>query len=112
MSKAKGLHTFTVQEAQNATMGQAGTAYVKAASGAFAPTAASGLVVVAIQVLADATFGTLTPENADQCVGNSTTTAHTNDTSLSAVSIPSGITIYGRWTVVAPSAGEVICYLG
>ena len=50
MSKAKGLHTFTVQEAQNATMGQAGTAFVDSGQGTDTYTPPTGTVVVAIKL--------------------------------------------------------------
>jgi|7_EtaG_2_1085326.scaffolds.fasta_scaffold06880_7 hypothetical protein len=112
MSKAKGVHTYTVQEAGNATMGQGGTAYVTAASGAFEPSSSSRQVVIAIQVIDDVTFTTLTSQDPNQCVGSATSTAHTNDTTLSGVSIPAGTTLFGRWSVVDPSLGAVICYLG
>ena len=48
MSKAKGLHTYTVAEAQNATMGQAGVAFISGTATYEPPT---GKVVVAIQVI-------------------------------------------------------------
>ena len=33
-------------------------------------------------------------------------------TTIESVVFPKGITIYGRWTTVTPSAGPVICYFG
>ena len=114
MSKAKGLHTFTVQEAQNATMGQASTAFVDD-TGAFTIKANSGLVIVAIQVIDDCVFSTLTPEDADKHVGvgSSEQTYHTNGESLASYSIPAGTTFYGRWTAATMStAGACFYYLG
>mgnify|MGYP003149413635 CR=1 FL=1 len=114
MSKAKGLHTFTVQEAQNATMGQASTVFVDD-TGAFTPRANSGLVIVAIQVIDDATFSLLTPEDTANHVGADNTnekTTHNNGESLASVSIPAGTTFYGRWTAATMSAGSCFYYLG
>ena len=114
MSKAKGLHTFTVQEAQNATMGQASTVFVDD-TGAFTPRANSGLVIVAIQVIDDATFSLLTPEDSDNHVGAGAAeiTTHNNGESLASVSIPAGTTFYGRWTAATMStAGACFYYLG
>ena len=110
MAKYKGVKSFTIEEAHNVTMGQSGTCYVEAGSGAFSPI--NGKVVVAIQILTDATFSALTAEDSNHCVGSGTSTEHTNDTSLTGVSISAGLTIFGRWTTVDPSAGSVICYLG
>ena len=114
MSTAKGLHTFTVQEAQNATMGQASTVFVDD-TGAFTPRANSGLVIIAIQVISDCTFGTLTPEDANNHVGvgASEQTTHNHGESLAGVSIPAGTTFYGRWTAATmSSAGACFYYLG
>ena len=49
----KGLYTFTVQEAQNATLGQAGTAFLTDSSTYTPPT---GQVVIAIQFVEDTVF--------------------------------------------------------
>ena len=77
MSKSRGLHTYTVQEAQNATMGQAGSVFVKAASGNMDLSSnADGIVVVAIQIVEDAVFSLLTAQDSDRCVGSATSTIY------------------------------------
>jgi len=114
MSKAKGLHTFTVQEAQNATMGQASTVFVDD-TGAFTPRANSGLVIVAIQVMEDCVFSTLTPEDSDNHVGASSgeNTTHNNGEDLNGVTVLAGTTFYGRWTAATlGTAGKCFYYLG
>ena len=113
MSKSRGLHTYTVQEAQNATMGQAGSVFVKAASGNMDLSSnADGIVVVAIQIVEDAVFSALTAQDSDRCVGSATSTIYDADSSVSSITFPAGMTIYGRWTEVNPSTGSGICYLG
>ena len=87
-----GLHKFTVQEAQNAKMGQGGydTGSV---------TEVAGVEYVAITALAAATVST---------------TSH--DTSLfpdlSSVAVPVGATIYGRWKTVTEDSGTILVYKG
>ena len=56
----KGLHSYTVQEAQNATMGQAGSVYLDTDGTTFTPT--SG-VVVAITMISDTDFGSFINSN-------------------------------------------------
>jgi len=114
MSKAKGLHTFTVQEAQNATMGQASTVFVDD-TGAFTPRANSGLVIVAIQVMEDCEFSVLTPEDSNNHVGAGAAeiTTHTTGESLDGVTVLAGTTFYGRWTAATMgTAGKCFYYLG
>ena len=113
MSKAKGLHTFTVQEAQNATMGQASTAWVDD-TGGFEPRANSGLVIVAIQVMEDCEFSLLTPEDPNNHVGASSgeDTTHNNGETLDGVTVLAGTTFYGRWTHATMSDGSCFYYLG
>mgnify|MGYP003656472945 FL=1 len=114
MSKAKGLHTFTVQEAQNATMGQASTVWADDTD-AFTPRVNSGLVIVAIQVMEDCVFSLLTPEDSDNHVGAGAAeiTTHNLGQSLAGVTILAGTTFYGRWTAATMStAGKCFYYLG
>ena len=33
-------------------------------------------------------------------------------TTMESIVFPKGITIYGRWTTITPSAAPVICYFG
>tara|TARA_R100000808_G_scaffold7825_1_gene22547 strand:+ start:3111 stop:3452 length:342 start_codon:yes stop_codon:yes gene_type:complete len=108
----KGLHSYSVQEAQNAGLGQAGSVYLDTNATAFTPT--NG-VVVAITMLTDCKFDTLTAEGGTGnflCIGK----GHEDggDTFSSSDVIPEGVTIYGRWTSVSVSADDekCICYIG
>ena len=112
MSKAKGLHTFTVQEAQNATMGQAGTAFVDSGQGTDTYTPPTGTVVVAIQAIDDTTFTTNTTSENGDYASPAAAGAGTNGHDMSTLTISSGITIYGRFSAVDISAGKAILYLG
>ena len=51
------IHNFTVQEAQNIQIGQCPTAYLD--SGTAFENIAGGLVVIAVQVIQDASFAQL-----------------------------------------------------
>jgi len=108
MSKPKGLHTYSVQEAQNSTLGQAGTVYL---TGSATYTAAADKTVVAIQVIDDITFAaTTTSDSVDHA-----TPAAASDlggSAMSTLSVSSGITLYGRFNKVVISAGKCILYLG
>ena len=110
MSKARGLHTYTVAEAQNATMGQAGVAFVSDTNTYTPPT---GKVVVAIQVIDDITFTTNTTTENGDFVNPSTAGPGTNGNAMSTLTIPSGMTIYGRFTAIDFSgSGKAFLYLG
>ena len=109
----RGLHAYSVQEAQNAGLGQAGSVFLDADATTFTPT--SG-VVVAITLLTECEFDTLTAEGG---VGNFVNTAgagyeSAGETLTSSDSLPAGITIYGRWTSVSINTdGQMcICYIG
>tara|TARA_R100001594_G_C4019305_1_gene258800 strand:+ start:57 stop:332 length:276 start_codon:yes stop_codon:yes gene_type:complete len=77
---ANGLHKYTVQEAQNASLGQAGYDFVEA-------TTVNSHTYVAIT----ATVGcTVTATSVDTDIWDS----------LSSIEVPAGTTIYGRWSSV------------
>ena len=61
---AKGLHEFTVQEAQNASMGQVGSVYLDTDGTTFTPSAG---VVVAITMITDCNFDVLTADDSSKC---------------------------------------------
>jgi hypothetical protein len=99
MAKKRGLQGYTVQEAQNASLGQAGAEYIS-------DDTSSGADIVAIQALGT-TSGT----------GATTVTATSLDTgkwdSLSDVEVPAGVTIFGAWSSVTIGAGDAaILYRG
>ena len=95
-----GLHQFSVQEAQNAKLGQAGYVYIDQAGTDNTGTAAAGVEYVAVTCLEAGTIATTT-----------------NDTSLYpnlAAPMAAGTTVYGRWNKVTVSGanGTMICYKG
>ena len=99
--------------------GQLGSGFVDD-NGAFTPP--TGMVIVAIQVLADTKIATLTPEVvADAAyVGTVAQVAlnGTNSEPISATTVfPKGITLFGRWSALTTTGGTantdgVICYFG
>ena len=112
-SSGGGLHKYTVQEAQNVQVGQVGSTYSDGTS----ITGINDGVVVAITMLADTTFTTLTPDSTSffgSAAGAST--VETQDTgsadTTSGVTFPAGMTIYGRWTVIDLASGSCIAYMG
>ena len=56
--KQKGLQTYTVQEAENAALGQLGSAYLDGTS----ITTSNNRVIIAITMITDCGFDTLTSE--------------------------------------------------
>jgi hypothetical protein len=108
---SKGLHSYTVQEAQNATMGQAGSVYLDTDGTTFTPT--SG-VVVAITMISDTDFDTLTAETGAKCIEvGGTGYESAGDTLANTDLFPAGMTIYGRWSSVSVNTnGACICYIG
>jgi len=111
MSKARGLHTYTVAEAQNATMGQAGALLTNDTGNDIdAPT---GKVFVALQMVDDVTFTTLTQENNNWFgSANGATDIDDNGDATGTISFAAGMTIYGRWTKFNLAGGTIIAYVG
>ena len=109
----RGLHAYSVQEAQNAGLGQAGSVFLDTDATTFTP---SSGVIVAITMLTDCQFDTLTAEGG---VGNFINTAgagyeSAGDTYASGDTLPAGVTIYGRWTAASENSNcqMCICYVG
>ena len=120
--KRGGLHSYTVQEAQNSSMGQVGSVYTASGSDAIKPP--TGAVFVAITMITDCTFDAsagLVAEDAQKYI-NTETAAHdlaSADGSLGeggqvvdSVVFTSGLTIYGRWTEIDVSVGSCVAYIG
>ena len=113
----KGIYTYSVQESNNAGLGQGGCVYLNDSSTTFTP---DNGVIVAIQFLSDAVkIGTLVPEDSSKFIG--TTSGHTGYESkgnqfVNTVAFPAGATIFGRFTSVSLNAsdatGGIICYIG
>ena len=109
--KRGGLHSYTVQEAQNSSMGQVGSVYLDTDGTTFTPSVG---VVVAITMISDCDFDVLTPEDISKYIGV-TDDGYENggDTLAITDQFPSGMTIYGRWTSVSVNTtGACICYVG
>jgi len=112
MARIKGgLQGYTVQEAQNSSMGQVGALLTNDTSNDI--DAPSPNVWVAIQIIDDATFTTLTQED-NRWYGSAAgaTDLDSNGDTTSGITFPSGMTIYCRWSKFILAGGTVIAYLG
>ena len=111
MAKRGGIQGYTVQEAQNVSMGQAGTAFVSDNNTYEPPT---GSVVVAIQAMVDCVLvAATTVSEGSNYVDGSNAGPGTAGNALSTLTIPAGMTIYGRFIKVDFSGSpEAILYLG
>ena len=89
---AKGLHRYTVQEAQNAGLGQAGSILID-------DTAQHTGAFVAITALEDAAV------DESDCTDIADTMTDAAD-----FTIPKGTTIYGFFSVFSLASGKVIAY--
>ena len=111
--KRGGLHSYSVQEAQNSQMGQVGSAFLDTDGTTFTPSTG---VVVAITVVTDCDFDVLIAEDPNKYFnigGASDGYEGGGDTLANTDQFPAGITIYGRWTSVSVnSTGSCICYVG
>ena len=106
-----GIHNYSVQEAQNVTLGQSGALLTNDTSNDMdAPTGSSW---VAIQIIDDATFTTLTQES-NRWYGSAAGASDldSNGDTTSGITFPSGMTIYGRWSKFNLAGGTVIAYVG
>jgi len=102
-ARKSGLHAMSVQEAQNAALGQAG-AIVETGT-----TAIIDKSIIAFQCLEDTEFSALIPSNTTN--GYGVGTDYNGDT-LGSITIPAGMTIYGHWTAFTLASGKVIAYQG
>ena len=98
---ASSLHKYTVVEAQNASMGQAGAKFIS-------DTAVHTGTFVAIQCLEDTVFNALTPDDTTNGYG----VGSYNGNTMASETISAGTTIYGRWTTIDLTSGLVIAYIG
>ena len=113
MGRNAGPHKYTVQEAQNISLGQAGVAYLSDDATYTPPT---GQVVVAMTFLIDSQFdsgGNTVAEDPSKWPTYGDAGPGTNSDAFGGDVMPAGVTIYGRWTAVAFDAGcQVVLYLG
>ena len=91
---ASGMHKYTVQEAQNAAMGQSGSVFID-------DTAIHTGLFVAITAI----------EDSEVDVSDCTNIANTMEDAAD-FTIPAGLTIYGRFEVFSLASGKVIAYRG
>ena len=120
----KGIHTYSVQESQNAGLGQAGSVFIDASGATSPPT---GKVFIAITMLEDTIFdasGGLVAEDQNQYAnteaaahnesdGSETTTQGSGGLQMDASNtFPAGITIFGRYTEIDITSGMLIAYIG
>tara|TARA_R110000824_G_scaffold21061_1_gene78793 strand:- start:431 stop:742 length:312 start_codon:yes stop_codon:yes gene_type:complete len=99
--RGKTLQRLTVEEVQNASMGQGGAKFISdnaVHTGSF----------VAIQCLEDTVFQSLIPLDITLGYGTDTYSANT----MAGEVISAGITFYGRWTTIDLASGLVIAYTG
>ena len=109
-----GKYKFTVQEAQNISMGGVGNILV---TGTNAVTCKNG-VFIAIQVIEDCVFNStdgLVAETTQTWLddeGTSTNVSDSNGANTDSVTFPAGISLYGRWTGLKLASGKVVAYVG
>ena len=93
---AQGLQKFTVQEAQNAALGQAGSIFIDDTGSHTGP-------YVAVTALADAVVD----------VSDCTSITDSMEDGDADFTIPKGVTIFGKFAVFSlDSGGPVIAYKG
>ena len=102
---ANGLHKYTVQEAQNAALGQAGSVFIDDQD------IHTGLFV-AITAIEDSVVDASDCTNIANTMvdGASGTTGAT--TMTTDFTIPKGTTIFGRFEFFSLASGKVIAYKG
>jgi hypothetical protein len=113
----KGLQKYSVQESQNAGLGQAGCMFVDTNTAIVAPT---GSAFVAITFLTDVTLDSSGGLIAEDSTTWANTEAAANPRSATgglqidvSNTFPKGVTIYGRWSEIdLNSAGTLIAYIG
>ena len=105
-----GLHKYSVVESGNVGLGQAGSAVLDNAEAI--SNLATNDVVIAITLLEDTTFTTLTQYSA-AITGTTTTHTGTYGNAIATTDVfPAGVTIYGNWSAVEVLVGLCICYIG
>ena len=120
----KGIHTYSVQESQNAGLGQAGSVFIDASGASSPPT---GKAFIAITFLADTVLdasGGLVAENQNQYANTEAAAHNESDGSETTIqgsgglqidasnTFPQGVSIYGRWTEIDITSGMLIAYIG
>ena len=111
-----GLNGMTVQESNNAALGQGGSMFIDDNATCTPP---AGQVFISITVLCSATFTADATGLAAQDSTKYISTTGTASTSsppgqlIDAANVfPTGITLHGRWTSIDLVSGVVIAYIG
>ena len=104
-----GLQKYSVVEANNLALGQAGVDYLTDTSTYEPPT---GLVVVAITFVEDTIFTNNTTVESTNFTSNNVAGQGTNADSFGGDTFPGGLTIYGRFTAIDFASGAALLYLG
>ena len=102
------ISKYSVVESGNLALGQAGSVFSDGTS----ITSLTNGVVVAITMLSDTTFTTLTPDNSNYLEVDSTGYESKGDPLSNADTFPQGVTIFGRWTTVDVNSGSIVAYIG
>ena len=105
---AGGTQKYSVVESGNLALGQVGSVFSDGTS----ITSLTNGVVVAITMLSDTTFTTLTPDNSNYLEVSSTGYESKGDTLTDADTFPQGVTIFGRWATVDVNSGSIVAYIG
>ena len=95
------LSKFTVVEANNIALGQAGAKFISdnaVHTGSF----------IAITMIEDTIFNALTPDDTSNGYG----VGSYNGNSMASESLPAGLTIFGKWTTIDLTSGACIAYIG
>ena len=102
---ASGIHKYTVQEAQNAAMGQAGSVFIDDQD------IHTGLFV-AITAIEDSVVDASDCTNIANTMVDGLTGTTGAATMATDFTIPAGLTIYGRFEFFSLTSGKVIAYKG
>ena len=106
------IHKYSVVEASNIQLGQAGSAFHTTTNQYTPP---SGLKIIMITMLTDTEFSELTASDTEQNFGTSAASPGTNGQTLtSSHTFPAGITIFGRWDscTLNASGDKILIYFG
>ena len=101
-----GIHEYTVVESNNVGLGQVGSGILDDGESI---TSLGTDKIVAITMLEDTTFTTLTQSSAS--IAGTGTSTYGNSVA-NTDSFPAGVTIYGSWSAVTVNSGLCICYAG
>ena len=111
----KGLHQYTVQEAQNAGLGQLGSIFLNTSNTDTITTSIGDFV--AITFITDTVFngtnGLVASDDTLYPNSQGATAAIDDDgDAVDSMTFPKGVTIYGRWTQIILVTGSIIAYIG